>query len=95
MTVSAHSHRGTQSARRVSQYIINMFVRPDRQRRGVGARLLLQCLEGARELGVSKLALNSTDEGRHLHESAGFRPTQNWMALAVPPNDSSDVEPKR
>ncbi len=70
--------------RRADGYIINMYVRPDRQRRGVGAQLLARCLSSARELGVSKFVLHSTDEGRPLYESAGFRPTQNWMTLAVP-----------
>ena len=65
-------------------YIINMFTRPDRQREGIGAELLSQCLESARELGVGRFVLHSTDDGRQLYESAGFRPTQNWMALAVP-----------
>lgn len=73
--------------RQVDGYIINMFVRPDRQRRGVGARLLRQCLDSAGELGVSRYVLNATDEGRHLYESADFRPTQSWMALAIPAAD--------
>ena len=65
-------------------YIINMFVRPDRQRQGIGGLLLAECLESARELGVARFVLHSTDEGRHLYESTGFRPTQKWMALTVP-----------
>ena len=65
-------------------YIINMYVRPDRQRQGIGGLLLAECLQNGRELGVARFVLHSTDEGRHLYESIGFRPTQNWMTLATP-----------
>ncbi len=66
-------------------YIINMFVPPHRQRRGVGRRLLEHCLHSSRELGIGRFVLDSTDQGRRLYESVGFTPTANWMDLPVAP----------
>ena len=66
-------------------YIINMYVPPHHQRRGVGKRLLDECLSSARALGIGRFALHTTDEGRHLYESSGFSTADNWMELRVLP----------
>jgi len=73
-------------------YIINMFVPPDRQRQGIGKQLLERCLASAPELGIGRFVLHTTDEGRQLYESTGFRHTQKWMHLAVADFDDQPNE---
>lgn len=43
---------------------------PHQQRRGIGKRLLEHCLNSAKELGIGRFVLHSTDAGRRLYESS-------------------------
>lgn len=60
-------------------YIINMYVEPGQRGRGLGRRLLDECLASRTEFGVGRFFLHATDEGRPLYESSGFRPNPNWL----------------
>lgn len=64
-------------------YIINMYVVPQHRRHGVGRKLLAACRREADELGLRRLLLYSTPDGRPLYESAGFEPNQSWMELPL------------
>jgi GNAT superfamily N-acetyltransferase len=64
-------------------YVINMYVRPDHRRAGVGRALFDACLNGATALGLRRLFLHATDDGRPLYEAAGFRSSDRWMELAL------------
>jgi GNAT superfamily N-acetyltransferase len=64
-------------------YLINMFVVPGHRRRGVGRQLLAECHREARELGLRRLLLHATDDGRSLYERAGFTPNSRWMELVL------------
>ena len=66
--------RGTLDA-----YIINMYVDPEHQGNGIGRRLLDVCLVAADELGVGRVFLHATDDGRPLYESSGFVANANWL----------------
>jgi GNAT superfamily N-acetyltransferase len=74
-----------EDARTTEAYIINMYVLPAQQRRGIGRRLLDCCLQSAAELGIRKFLLHSTAEGHVLYESSGFAPKVNWMELPTSP----------
>ncbi len=62
-------------------YLINMYVVPDRRRGGVGWMLVEACLAGAAALGVRRLLLHATADGRPMYERAGFEPNARWMEL--------------
>ncbi len=64
-------------------YVINMYVEHAHRRCGVGRKLLGAILDGAAELGLRRLVLSATDDGRQLYERAGFRPNANWLELTV------------
>lgn len=61
--------------------ITNMFVRPSHQHRGIGRRLLEECLASADHFHIGRFLLQTTEEGRPLYTSAGFTPTADWMEL--------------
>lgn len=72
-----------EDTRTTEAYIINMYVPPANRRRGIGKRLLDACQQSAREFGIRKFLLHSTDQARGLYESNGFAPKANWMELHV------------
>ncbi len=53
-----------------------MFVRGDRTRRGLGARILEACEEAARAEGFRMMSLAATLVGLHLYERFGFKVTE-------------------
>jgi GNAT superfamily N-acetyltransferase len=53
-------------------YVLNMYTVPSWRRRGLGARLLEQCIEYVRARGGRRLWLKATPAGRPLYEQAGF-----------------------
>jgi len=66
-------------------YIINMYVEPGQRGRGLGRRLLDECLASREEFGIGRFYLHATDEGRPLYESSGFRPNPAWLEWTPPP----------
>lgn len=51
-------------------------VHPDAQGRGIGQRLMLACIDRARQAGKARMSLDTTDQmkvAQHLYESMGFR----------------------
>lgn len=53
--------------------IVNVWTDPDFRRRGLARELVTRCLEAARECGVTRLGLGTTEAGRALYEALGFR----------------------
>lgn len=64
-------------------YLINMFVSPAHRRRGLGRQLLAECHRAAADLGLRRLLLHATDDGRPLYERAGFTENPRWMELVL------------
>lgn len=60
-------------------YLVNMYVEPEHRGRGLGRALLDAALAEARTLGLRRLLLYATDDGRPLYERAGFAPNPAWM----------------
>lgn len=52
---------------------MNVWTDPDFRRRGLARELVTRCLEAARERGVTRLGLGTTEAGRALYEALGFR----------------------
>jgi GNAT superfamily N-acetyltransferase len=63
-------------------YVLNVYVEPDRRRRGFARRLMEQaCAEGRRR-GLRYMILHATDQGRPLYEALGWDDTAE-MALSI------------
>lgn len=60
-------------------YLLNVYVELDYRRRHLASNLIELALAEARRRGIRVVALHSTEEGRRLYESAGFRPTNEMF----------------
>ncbi|MCP3099118.1 GNAT family N-acetyltransferase [Myxococcus sp. K15C18031901] len=53
-------------------YIVNMYTAPRWRRRGISRALMTDMLDFARELGLGRLWLHASNDGRPLYEAMGF-----------------------
>jgi GNAT superfamily N-acetyltransferase len=68
------------SARRA--YILNMYTEPEYRKRGLAKLIVEAMIRWCRERGFSFVSLHASDDGRHLYETVGFKPT-NEMRLVL------------
>ena len=66
----AGEHRG---------YLLNVFVEPDYRRRGLAHALVDQCLTEAHRRHIRVVALHTSDAGRPLYETIGFRASSEML----------------
>jgi ribosomal protein S18 acetylase RimI-like enzyme len=64
------SHRG---------YLLNVYVEPEHRRKHIASHLIELALAEARRRRIRVVALHSTDAGRALYESNGFRATDEMF----------------
>jgi GNAT superfamily N-acetyltransferase len=62
-------------------YLANLWVEPDRRRRGVASALVTAALDWARGEGMERVVLNPSQMSRPLYEAFGFRPADDLVRL--------------
>lgn len=77
--------------RSIEGYVVNMFVEPASRRRGHARGLLDAVVAAAPALGLRRLWLHSTDDGRPLYEASGFSSDPRWMARRLPLPGAPDI----
>jgi ribosomal protein S18 acetylase RimI-like enzyme len=60
-------------------YLLNVYVEPEHRRKKLASHLIDLALAEARKQKIRVVALHSTDEGRPLYESNGFRRTDEMF----------------
>lgn len=60
-------------------YLLNVFVEPNYRRRGLAHALVERCLTEAHRRHLGVVTLHSSDVGRPLYESLGFRATSEML----------------
>jgi ribosomal protein S18 acetylase RimI-like enzyme len=60
-------------------YLLNVYVEPEYRRRKLASHLIELALAEARRRKIRVVALHSTEEGRRLYESNGFRQTNEMF----------------
>ena len=60
-------------------YLLNVYVEPEHRRKRLASQLIDQALAECRKQKIRVVALHSTDEGRPLYESNGFRSTNEMF----------------
>lgn len=63
-------------------WILNMYTEPPYRRRGLGRQLMQAMVDWCKREGLSHVSLHASDNGRHLYETMGFKPT-NEMRLML------------
>jgi ribosomal protein S18 acetylase RimI-like enzyme len=64
------SHRG---------YLLNVYVHPEYRRKKLGSQLVERALAEARQRNIRVVSLHSTEAGRPMYESNGFRRTDEMF----------------
>lgn len=72
-----------EDGRSVDACIVNAYVKPAFQRKGIGTRLLNECLTAAGEFEIGRFYLSTTEEGLPLYISRGFTTHDSWMEYQV------------
>lgn len=66
----------------VRGYILNVYTERAYRQRGIARKLVEMILDFCRERHVRVIALHASDEGRHIYESLGFKPS-NEMRIRL------------
>ena len=64
-------------------YLMNIYVREGYREHGIGHAIVGKLLEEAQRLDCEKIYLETTDEGRGVYESLGFRDMPDMMKYCV------------
>lgn len=62
-------------------YLMNIYVREQFREHGIGHAIVRKLMEEAKSLDCGKIYLETTDEGRPVYESLGFRDLPDMMKL--------------
>jgi GNAT superfamily N-acetyltransferase len=71
--------------RTLEGHILNVYVVPHGRRRGVGRALVDAAVAAAPRLGMRRLSLHTTDEGRPMYTDMGFAPNADRLELRLRP----------
>lgn len=85
--------RGDPSPFRVR--VVNVWTHPAHRRHGLARELVTLCLEAARERGVTRVSLGTSETARPLHKGLGFRTSGTKMVwwVASPGGDGETPSP--
>ncbi|WP_226528892.1 GNAT family N-acetyltransferase [Metabacillus niabensis] len=64
-------------------YILNMYTIPQHRGRGISRKLLESCIDECKNIGVKRVWLHSSDNGKHLYQKVGFTPKSNEMEFFI------------
>ncbi len=65
-------------------YLLNVYVEPEFRRKHLATNLIELALAEARRRKIKVVSLHSTEEGRPLYKSSGFRPTNEMFFVDQP-----------
>jgi len=82
VTLMIHEHPPRKTGPELRGYITAVFVAPRARRRGHARRLMQAAIDHARDIGIRRLMLRTTEEGRPLYASLGFAPVEH-LALKL------------
>lgn len=70
--------------------VVNVWTHPDWRRRGRAGDLVAHCLQAARQHGITRVSLGTSEQARSLYGRLGFRAseTEMWLALPVAQDDT-------
>ena len=64
--------------------IVNVWTHPDWRRHGHARRLVTACLDAARDRGITRVQLGTSDMARGLYAALGFQSSSTEMWLVLP-----------
>ena len=70
-----------QLSSRLEGYLLSVFTEPGWRGRGVATALVAAAVARARDLGLARIRLHATPQGRSVYAAAGFAPRADEMEL--------------
>ena len=64
-------------------YVVNIYTKPDRRKRGFAGQIVDHIIEISRDNGFKRLWLYATDQGRPVYIPRGFEPKGDEMELLL------------
>lgn len=67
----------------IETYILNMYTSPEHRGRGISRKLLESCIEECKNIGVKRVWLHASEDGKRLYQKMGFTFKNNEMELFI------------
>jgi len=64
-----------------SGYLMNIYTKKQHRGKGVGKAICRHLIGLAKKIGIDKIYLESTEEGKHLYRRLGFQDMEDYMKL--------------
>lgn len=64
-------------------HLMNVYVRAEARRRGIGRKMVARLIEEARARGATEITLDATEEGKLLYEKLGFAENKEAMSFSL------------
>lgn len=62
-------------------YILNIYTLPEYRKKGYGKEIIKKLIEYSKDIGIKRLWLNASDEGKKLYSKLGFKNKENEMEI--------------
>ena len=62
-------------------YILNIYTLPEYRKKGYGKEITKKLIEYSKDIGIKRLWLNASDEGKKLYSKLGFKNKENEMEI--------------
>lgn len=62
-------------------YFMNVYVRPQWRKKGIAAQMVQSLIDQARALNISKIYLETSEMGRGVYASLGFKEMKDYLKL--------------
>ena len=62
-------------------HLMNVYTRADHRRKGISKKMVEILIDEAKENGVTEISLDTTEKGRPLYESLGFKSSDSCMVM--------------
>ncbi len=72
-------------------YIHSVYTETSDRRKGLSVKIIQEIKKYCHQRGINHIFLRSTDSGKHLYESAGFKPLESVMFHTQEQNSPADA----
>ncbi|WP_294704863.1 GNAT family N-acetyltransferase [uncultured Fusobacterium sp.] len=62
-------------------YILNIYTLPEYRKKGYGKEITKKLIEYSKDIGIKRLWLNTSNEGKKLYSKLGFKNKENKMEI--------------
>ena len=76
----------------ICAYLMNIYTRPEWRRRGIGKEIVAWLIRQARKSGITKIYLETSEDGCSLYREMGFTDMRGYMKLETASFTSSETD---